>query len=146
MIAVDTNILVYAHRSENHLHAPAFGELKALAEGARPWALPVFCISEFIRVVTHRRVFSPASTIGEAMGFVRQLLAAPTCRLALPSEGFVDELEHALKAGNAKGNLVYDAQIAALCRQQGFDEILTNDLDFGRFPNLRVSRLSAGSA
>ena len=69
----------------------------------------------------------------------------PPC-LALPSEGFVDELEHALKAGNAKGNLVYDAQIAALCRQQGFDEILTNDLDFGRFPNLRVSRLSAGSA
>ena len=79
------------------------------------------------------------------MGFVRQLLAAPTCRLALPSEGFVDELEHALKAGNAKGNLVYDAQIAALCRQQGFDEVLTNDLDFGRFPNLRISRRSAGA-
>ncbi len=80
------------------------------------------------------------------MGFVRQLLTAPTCRLALPGGGFVDELEHALEAGNAKGNLVYDAQIAALCREQGFNQILTNDLDFSRFPNLRILRLSAESA
>lgn len=145
MIAVDTNILIYAHRSESDLHAPAYKELAGLAEGRRQWALPIFCISEFIRVVTQRRVFDPPSTTAEAMGFVRKLLAAPTCRLALPGEGFIEELEHSLHEGHAKGNLVYDAQIAALCRQQGIAEILTNDLDFGRFPDLRVLRLDASS-
>lgn len=143
MIAVDTNILVYAHRAEYDLHVPAFRELAALAEGKRQWALPIFCIAEFVRVVTHGRIFTPPSTTAEAMDFVRQLLAAPTCRLALPGEGFVEELEHSLQEGNAKGNLVYDAQIAALCGQQGIGEILTNDRDFGRFPNLRMVRVGA---
>ena len=146
MIAVDTNILVYAHRFECDLHTAAFNELAALAEGRRQWAIPIFCVSEFVRVVTHRRVYSPPSTIAEAMGFVRKLLAAPTCRLALPGEGFIGELEHALREGKARGNLVYDAQIAALCREHGIGEILTNDLDFGRFQNLRMLRPSdAGS-
>ena len=56
MIAVDTNVLVYAHRVETDLHAVAVAELVGLGEGEDLWALPVFCITEFLRVVTHRRV------------------------------------------------------------------------------------------
>lgn len=54
MIAVDTNILIYAHRAETQLHAVAARELIALAEGAAHWGLPMFCAVEFLRVVTHR--------------------------------------------------------------------------------------------
>ena len=53
MIAVDTNILVYAHRAEMDLHPCAAARLTALAEGDALWALPVFCVTEFLRVVTH---------------------------------------------------------------------------------------------
>ena len=63
MIAIDTNILVYAHRSETDLHSAATAELVALAEGVAPWGLPIFCVTEFMRVVTHRRVFNPPSTV-----------------------------------------------------------------------------------
>ncbi|MBI4565968.1 MAG: hypothetical protein HY716_14875 [Planctomycetes bacterium] len=53
MIAVDTNVLLYAHRPEMPLHAAAFKRLKRLAEAVDPWALPLFCLLEFVRVITH---------------------------------------------------------------------------------------------
>ncbi len=49
MIAVDTNVLIYAHRGETQLHRAAADRLTALAEGDTPWFLPVFCITEFRR-------------------------------------------------------------------------------------------------
>ena len=63
MIAIDTNILVYAHREELPLHRKARARLVGLAEGFEPWALPVFCLGEFLRVVTHPKVFDPPSTL-----------------------------------------------------------------------------------
>ena len=59
MIALDTNILVYAHRAELPDHARAMSLLKRLATGWEPWALPWPCIYEFLRVITHPRVFDP---------------------------------------------------------------------------------------
>ena len=38
----------------------------------------------------------------------------------------------------AKGNLVFDAQIVALCREHWIATILTNDRDFDRFHDLNV--------
>ncbi len=80
----------------------------------------------------------------DALSFIHALMAAPPCRIALPDEAFIDELESCLQEGNAKGNLVFDAQIAALCQQKGIETLLTQDRDFTRFPNLRVLPLSPG--
>ena len=66
MIAVDTNILVYAHREELPQHARARARLVELAEGAARWAIPVFCLGEFLRVVTHPRLFDPPFAVSEA--------------------------------------------------------------------------------
>ena len=145
MIAIDTNILVCAHRTEAELNVEATSELVKLAEGTQPWALPVFCLTEFIRVVTHRRVFNPPSSIPQALGFIRGILAAPTCRLALPGNEFAEHLDHCVREGDARGNLVFDAQIAALCRELGIGRILTNDRDFERFSSLRVQYLNQPS-
>ena len=49
MIAFDTDVLVYAHRAETDVHAAAAGELVSLAEGTTEWAIPVFCVGEFVR-------------------------------------------------------------------------------------------------
>ena len=43
--------------------------------------------------------------------------------------------------GRARGNLVFDAQIVALCREHGISTILTNDRDFRRFETPRVRLL-----
>ena len=141
MIAVDTNVLICAHRVETPLNEAATAELVALAEGAEPWAVPIFCVAEFIRVVTHRRVLHPPSTIAQALNFIEKITAAPTCQVALPGTGFLELLEDSVLKADAKGNLVFDAQIAAVCREHGIETILTNDRDFERFAGLRVRYL-----
>lgn len=137
MIAVDTNVLIYAHRREADLHAAAAHELRGLAEGTAPWGLPVFCIAEFLRVVTHRRVFNPPSPLSHAIDFLDHLLSSPSCRILRPGAGFVDLLTSTARQADARGNLMFDAQIAALCREHGIAGILTNDRDFERFEHLR---------
>ena len=141
MIAVDTNVLIYAHRAETSLHAVASQELVALAEGTTRWGLPVFCIGEFIRVVTHRRVFNPPSTLPQAAGFLQDVVASPSCRIVLPRRDFTGLLIDSVLQAGARGNLVFDAQIVALCREHGIATILTNDRDFDRFRDLRVRYL-----
>ena len=40
MIAVDTNVLIYAHRRETEVGDRAHTVMKELAEGDQPWAIP----------------------------------------------------------------------------------------------------------
>lgn len=142
MLAVDTNILIYAHRQETELHQPAAAWLITLAQGVRRWALPVFCVAEFVRVVTHERVFSSPSTVADAAKFIDGLTDAPTCEVIQPGPDFLQQLFATARECDATGNLIFDAQIAALCAEHGVNEILTNDSDFWRFKGLRVLRLA----
>ena len=144
MIAVDTNVLVYAHRAETALHQAATRKLVELAAGRGLWGLPVFCAGEFIRVVTHRRVFNPPSTLEEAIQFLERVVAAPGCRILRPEAGFFELLTTVAREADARGNLAFDAQIAALCREHGVSTLLTNDRDFARFEGLRLRYLDAG--
>jgi predicted nucleic acid-binding protein len=84
VIAVDTNVLIYAHREEMPYHSQALAWLRHLAEGQEPWVIPVFCLGEFIRVVTHPRVFDPPTPLETALDALDQLLASPTCRVLNP--------------------------------------------------------------
>lgn len=141
MTAVDTSILVRAHRHDLPQHDQALERLRSLAEGALPWHLPVFCFGEFVRVVTHSRIFERPSTLEEATGALRGLLASPVLGILSPGPRYPELFDRALKAGDARGNLAFDAQIVALCWEQGIQEILTLDRDFQRFPKLRVLAL-----
>lgn len=141
MIAVDTNVLVYAHRSGLDDHEAALSWLRRLAEGPAPWGIPVFCLGEFIRVTTHPRVLDPPSALPEALAALRSLLASPTVRVLSPGPRWPDLFDEAVRAGDARGNLAFDAQIAAVCREQGASRLLTRDRDFDRFPGIEVVRL-----
>ena len=55
MIAVDTQILVFAHREDSPFHPAALAALTELAEGAAPWALPWPVVHEFLAIATHPR-------------------------------------------------------------------------------------------
>lgn len=138
MIAIDTNVLLYAHRAESEQHAEALSALRSLCEGTAIFGLPVFCVGEFVRVATHRRVFDPPSTLAQALDAIDAVVGSPVCRLLTPGPGFVASLGQQLREADARGNLVFDAQIAAVCIEWGADQLLTYDRDFARFPGLRV--------
>ena len=101
----------------------------------------MFCVMEFMRVVTHGRVFKPPSSVAAAAAFIEHLAAAPSCELVRPGPEFLDVLMETARQANARGNLMFDAQIAALCLEHGIDTVLTNDRDFGRFEGFRVQSL-----
>ena len=138
MIAVDTNVLVHAHRRGSVENQQALKWLRWLSEGVLPWGLPVFCIGEFIRIVTHPRIFMPPSTLDQAFSAVGSLIDSPTVRVLNPGARFPALFQEAVKVADARGNLAFDAQIAALCWEQGVSRLLTLDRDFVRFPKLQV--------
>jgi uncharacterized protein len=133
LIAVDTNVLIYAHRSETERHAEALRRLRVLAEGDSPWGLPVFCIAEFVRVVTHLRVFTPPTDLRTALDFIDRLLESPSSRLLLPGQSYASTFRRVCETAEVRGNLAFDAQIVASCIEHGVRELITADRDFARF-------------
>jgi len=132
------NVLIHAHRKGVPQHRDALGWLKHLAEGNRPWAIPVFCLGEFVRVATHPRVLNPPSTIEQALTAIDNLLESPSVRVLSPGARYPSLFAEAVLLGDARGNLAFDAQIAALCREQGVARLLTQDRDFTRFSHIEV--------
>ncbi len=141
MIAVDTNILVLAHREESPLHAPARRRLSDLAMGDAAWAVPVFCLAEFVGVVTHPKIFDPPSTVNEALEAIEALLESETIRVLTPGHRYPALFARAVREADARGNLAFDAQIAAVCREQGVSRLLTLDRDFSRFAGIEIADL-----
>jgi toxin-antitoxin system PIN domain toxin len=138
VIAVDSNILVYAHREESEWHATAYAKLVELAEGRASWAIPWPCVHEFLAIVTHPRIYSPPTPITVAIDQVEAWLESPSLVLLAESEAHWRALREALVSGKITGAQVHDARIAALCMQHGVKELWSADRDFGRFPNLAV--------
>ncbi|MEO8502763.1 MAG: TA system VapC family ribonuclease toxin [Acidobacteriota bacterium] len=144
MIALDTNILIQAHRTELAHHVPARLRLQSLVL-AGPFGLPVFCLAEFVCVVTHPRIFKPATTLETALSRLTELTTAPNCLVLGPGPRFASLFARACSDAAATGNLVFDAQIVAVCREHGVHEILTLDRDFARFPGIRAVGLGGDS-
>lgn len=138
MIAVDTNLLVYAHRRDSEWHSAAALVLRRLAEGRTPWAVPWACIHEFLAIVTHPRIYSPPSTIRAALDQVRAWTHSPSLVLVSESQGYLPRLDEMLVSSKIVGPRVHDARIAALCLEHGVQEIWTADRDFARFGSLRA--------
>lgn len=136
MIALDTNILVHAHRRGTAHHEPALALLSALGEGPTPYALFWPSLYEFLRIVTHHRVFDPPSTRGEALEAIRDFLAPPVVRVLSETARHPALLERVVREARVTGNLIHDAHLVALALEHGVHEILTLDGDFARFPHV----------
>ncbi len=138
MIAVDTNLLVYAHREDSPWHDPALAKIKELAEAKSPWAIPWPCIHEFLAIVTHPRIYSPPTPLAAAINQVEAWFESPSLVLLSETDGYWPELRSALEQGRISGPQVHDARVAAICRDHGVRELWTSDRDFSRFPQLTV--------
>ena len=138
MIALDTNILVYARRRETGPHEKARDLVASLAEGKEPWALPWPCVYEFLRVITHPRVFAPPTDLLAALEDLDSLLESPSLIMLGEGRRHRGHMRRMMLEGRAAGNIVHDAHIAALALEHGVRELWTTDKDFARFSGLRV--------
>jgi predicted nucleic acid-binding protein len=125
VIAIDTNLLVYAHRPDSGHHAA-------------PWALPWPCVHEFLGIATHPKVFKPVSTLAEALAFVDSLLSSPSLHLLAESPGYFDKLRTLTTSANLNGPRIHDARIAALCLHHGVSELWSAGRDFAAFPQVKM--------
>jgi toxin-antitoxin system PIN domain toxin len=139
MVAVDTDVLIYAHRRDVEEHARARQLLQVLAASPRPWAIPWPCVYEFFSVVTNPRIWrDSASTPEEAWLQLDAWFAAPTLRLLGEADGFAPMLERFLRRNRVRGPVVHDARVAAICVAHGVESLVSRDRDFALFPELRV--------
>lgn len=138
MKAVDTNVLVYAHRSEMPQHPTARSVLDGLLTSKEPWALPWPCVYEFLRVVTHPRWFRPPTPTWMAWQSMMGLIAQPGTVLIGPTTRHADVLESLLRDPTLRGNDIFDAHIAALVIEHGVTELITGDRRMRRFDGVRT--------
>ena len=137
LIAVDTNVLVYAFNSDEPQHREAWTLVTRLAEGPRPWGVPWPCTLEFLHTVTEPRFARPAS-VAVALDFLDRLTASPSMRMLLPTDDTSRVLREVLEESGVRGSHVHDAHIFALCLEHGVRELLTADKGFRRFRGLKV--------
>lgn len=141
MIAVDTNVLVYAHRGESPLHDVARDRLQALTEGNEPWGIPIVAAWGFVRLVT-QPVFNPPTAMTVALAALHGLLANPSARVLMPGGRHWSLLREIVVDSQVRGAMTSDAVLVAICREHGIDTILTNDRDFRRFSGIRIEPLA----
>ena len=138
MIAVDSNILIYAHREDSPFHAVAFTRMTELVEGSATWAIPWPCLHEFFAIVTHPRIYAPPTPLVRALDQLDGWLGSPSLVLLMETDEYWPILRTILVSGRIVGGRVHDARIAALCRQNRVQALWTADRDFSRFPGVKV--------
>ncbi|HEV8721294.1 MAG TPA: TA system VapC family ribonuclease toxin [Candidatus Binatia bacterium] len=138
MQAIDTNVLVYAEITSSQHHRQAHQLLTQLTEGAVPWALPWPCIYEFLRVVTHPRVFHPPVPLEIAVADLKAITDSPSILLLSETDRHLELMTSLAKEAGVYGNLIHDAHIAALCLEHGVTELISADRDFLRFKSLKI--------
>ncbi len=139
MIAIDTNILVYAHRSDSIFHSEAAAVVRRVAEGNEPWAIPWPCIHEFLAVATNPRIYKPPTPVEKAIAQVEMWMAAPTLRLIGESGSYWPAVKAMVLKGQIVGAQVHDARVAAICKSHGVRALWSVDRDFSRMDGCPVT-------
>jgi len=139
VIAVDSNILVYAHREDSPWHIPAGERLTGLAESDSPWAIPWPCVHEFLGIVTNPRIYKRPSLLPEALAQVEAWFECPSLHVIGEMTGYWEVLGAHLRSGRIIGSMVHDAKIVAICQQHGIQEIWSADRDFSRFEGIHIA-------
>ena len=144
MVAVDTNLLVYAHRTDSPFHNEARALVESLARNTATWAIPWPCAHEFIAVVTNARIFKTPTPLETALKQLRTLADLPQIVLLAEGDGYLPLLEQLATAARTRGGAIHDARIAAICLYHGVAELLSANRDFSLFPSLPVRNPLAG--
>jgi predicted nucleic acid-binding protein len=138
MIGIDTNLLIYAHRSAVPEHESARRALETASGNSRGWGISVASISEFWGIVTHPAAAGGASKPEQARDFLRSLTETGGMRIWSAGGGFTERLLQLACDLNVSGARIFDLQIALTVFDNGASEIWTHDVNFVRVPGLRI--------
>jgi toxin-antitoxin system PIN domain toxin len=136
--SLDVNILLYTsdRSSEQHDAANRFLARCAASPDILCLAWPV--LMSYLRIATHPRIFDSPLTPDEALGNLTALLALPNVRTIAEQDGFLDAYHRVTAHQVIRGNLVPDAQLAAILLQHGVRTLYTRDRDFRKFECFEV--------
>jgi uncharacterized protein len=136
--SIDANILLFSSDTSSALHDRARDFMHKCSEGPELLCLAWPTIMAYLRISTHPRIFRTPLAPADAMQNVEALLSLSQVRPIGELDGFLDDFKIATQGVTVRGNLVPDAQIAALLLQHGVRTFYSNDRDFHRFSFLDV--------
>lgn len=135
MIVVDVNLLLYAVITGFPHHKRAQQWWEGALNGPVEVGLTAPALFGFLRMATNRRIFTSPLPVADAVGYARGWLGRPRVRFLSPGPRHLDIAFELLHGLGTAGNLTTDVQLAAFAiEHQG--ELHSNDVDFGRFPDL----------
>ena len=138
MIALDTNLLIYAHRENTPLHVHAREVVLEAVRNPDGWGICLPSVSEFWSVVTNPKHPGGASSSAAATAFVHRLITEGHGHIWTPGPGFGERLMRWASSLKVRGNSIFDLQIAAMAYEHGAREIWTHDKSFVSVPGVKV--------
>ena len=135
-VLLDANLLLYSVDQDSRHHVRCAEWVSSAFGGQRRIALPWQTIGAFLRIATHPRVFARPLSVEDAWAAIEQWIAAPVCWVPAATAHTARILGDLVRRTDARGNLVTDAQLAALAIEHSLS-VVSLDSDFARFPGLR---------
>ena len=142
MRVVDANVLLYAVNADSQHHLAARRWLDTALAGADTVGFTWVALTAFLRISTKVGLFPSPLAPAEALDQVRAWLAEPGARVLDPTPRHLEVLATLLDQVGTGGNLVTDAHLAAIALEHRAD-VVSYDVDFGRFATLRWHRPDA---
>lgn len=137
-VALDANLLLYASDESSRFHEKAQTTLEECTAGPEPCYLFWPVAMAYLRIATHPGVFVAPLSLSDALANVDALLTRPAVRAVGEDDGFWRVFRAAAQGAGVRGNLVPDAQVAALMLQYGAQTIVSHDRDFRKFDGIKV--------
>ena len=144
--AIDVNILLYASDSTSACHERAAGFLQSVSEGSELCCIAWPTVMSYLRIATHPQIFAAPLSPAEAEGNIDRLLALPHVRCVAEGDGFWSLYKELCRDVPARGNMVPDANVAAILKLHGIRTLYTRDRDFAKYAFLRVIDPCQGAA
>lgn len=138
MIAIDTNLLVYAQRRGTPEHLRARKAIERASADPRGWGIPIPCIAEFWCVVTHPASSGGPSPAKEARGFLQALAGNGGASIWPLGTGFWERLTELASDLKISGARIFDLQIALVALEGGATELWSHDRAFVGIPGLQL--------
>jgi uncharacterized protein len=138
---LDVNVVLAAHRDDHPDFDTTRTWLDQTIAASMPFAIVDLVAGAFLRIATNRRIFSIPTPVDDAFAYLKALRAQPAHVMLAPGPGHIALLEQLCTSAEASGDLIADAQLAAIALEHAC-ELVSFDRDFARFPELNWSRPS----
>jgi toxin-antitoxin system PIN domain toxin len=137
MIALDTNLLIYAHRAATAEHRAARKAIEAALNTPGGCGIALPSVAEFFSIVTHPTASGRPSPPKTAADFLTSLRESGVEDLK-PGAAFVARLAQMATDLGVKGARIFDVQIGLCALDGGATELWTHDSAFVKIPGLLI--------